>query len=95
VIRFALSRRREYLADAGAVELTKNPGALISALQKISGHSQIPDVPPDFNEMMIENPKMGIMELFATHPPIAKRIEVLSSFGGAAHVSQQVVNPWG
>ena len=40
-IRFALSRKREYLADAGAVELTKNPDAMISALQKISGNAAV------------------------------------------------------
>ena len=41
VIRFALSRTREYLADAGAVELTKNPDAMISALRKIEGHGEL------------------------------------------------------
>ncbi len=46
VIRFALSRRREYLADAGAVELTKNADALISALRKISGHDAVEGAPP-------------------------------------------------
>ena len=43
VIRFALSRRREFLADAGSVELTKNPDAMISALRKISGHATLPN----------------------------------------------------
>src|SRR5712692_1261456 len=41
VIRFALSRRREYLADAGSVELTKNPDAMISALRKIEGRGEL------------------------------------------------------
>ena len=41
VIRFALSRQREYLADAGSVELTKNPDAMISALRKIEGRGEI------------------------------------------------------
>src|SRR5262249_22699147 len=42
VIRFALSRKREYLADAGSVELTQNPDAMISALRKIEGRGELP-----------------------------------------------------
>ena len=42
VIRFALSRQREYLADSGSVELTKNPDAMISALRKIEGRGELP-----------------------------------------------------
>ena len=41
LVRFALSRKREYLADAGSVELTKNPDAMIRALQKISGRAKL------------------------------------------------------
>ncbi|MBL4619304.1 MAG: M48 family metallopeptidase [Marinicaulis sp.] len=80
VIRFSLSRKREYLADAGAVELTRNPDAMISALRKISGHSDI-EAPNDIQQMMIENtaPFAGV---FATHPKIEKRIEALVAFGG-------------
>jgi heat shock protein HtpX len=81
VIRFALSRRREYLADAGAVELTKNPDAMISALQKISGNAVIA-APAEVREMFIENPHSDFTSLFATHPPIAKRIEALVKFAG-------------
>ncbi|HRP12236.1 MAG TPA: M48 family metallopeptidase [Terricaulis sp.] len=81
VIRFALSRRREYLADAGAVELTKNPDAMISALQKISGNATV-DAPSEVREMFIENPHSDFASLFATHPPIAKRIEALAKFAG-------------
>jgi heat shock protein HtpX len=83
LIRFSLSRKREYLADAGAVELTKNPTALASALQKISGHAKMEDVPGEVEQMFIENPPMfnfmhtGIFSIFATHPPIQKRIEIL------------------
>ncbi len=82
VIRFALSRRREYLADAGAVELTKNPDAMITALQKISGNSVVESAPSEVREMFIENPHSDFASLFATHPPIAKRIEALSKFAG-------------
>ena len=81
-IRFALSRKREYMADAGAVELTRNPDAMISALEKISGHAQIENAPDGVREMMIENPHNGFMGLFATHPPIEKRIEALIDFAG-------------
>jgi heat shock protein HtpX len=82
VIRFALSRRREYLADAGAVELTKNPDAMISALRKIAGNAAMPAAPAEVREMMIENAHAGIGEVFATHPPIEKRIAALVEFAG-------------
>ncbi len=79
VIRFSLSRKREFLADAGSVELTRNPDAMISALRKISGHSKI-DAPNDVQQMMIEN-TARFAGVFATHPPIDKRIEALVDFG--------------
>ena len=80
VIRFSLSRKREFLADAGAVELTRNPDAMISALKKISGRSVV-DAPNDIQQMMIENtqPFAGV---FATHPKIEKRIEALVAYAG-------------
>mgnify|MGYP003873947037 CR=1 FL=1 len=81
-IRFTLSRRREYMADAGAVELTRNPDAMISALNKISGHAEIEEAPDEVREMFIENPKQGFMGVFATHPPIPKRIEMLVKYAG-------------
>ncbi|MBI1366379.1 MAG: M48 family metalloprotease [Alphaproteobacteria bacterium] len=84
VIRFALSQHREYLADAGAVDLTHNADAMISALQKISGRSKL-DAPPSVQQLMLENttPFAG---LFMTHPPIEKRIEALVNYAGG-HVS--------
>ena len=82
IIRFTLSRRREFLADAGAVELTKNPDAMISALRKISGRAQMDRAPSEVREMFFENAHSGIGELFATHPPIEKRIEALITFAG-------------
>ncbi len=81
LIRFTLSRKREYLADAGSVELTKNPDAMIRALQKISGHAKL-DAPEQVREMAFENPRVGISDLFATHPPIEKRIAALVEFAG-------------
>jgi heat shock protein HtpX len=87
VIRFALSRRREYLADAGAVELTKNPDAMISALQKISGNPAV-NAPAEVREMFIENPHSDFASLFATHPPIEKRIETLAKYAGGRVVAE-------
>lgn len=83
VIRMAISRRREYLADAGAVELTKNPDAMVSALRKISGRAAMKDIPAEVQQMFIENPP-GISGLFHTHPPIEARIEALVCYAGAA-----------
>ena len=84
LLRLALSRRREYLADAGSVELTKNPDALISALVKISKNPEVPHVPSEVRQMFIENApsKFDLGGLFATHPPIADRIRVLEELGG-------------
>ncbi|MFT0892368.1 M48 family metallopeptidase [Pseudochelatococcus sp. G4_1912] len=82
VIRFSLSRSREYLADAGAVELTKNPDAMIGALMKISGHSDLPSAPSSVMEMCVDNPRHGFASLLSTHPPIEKRIEALVRHGG-------------
>lgn len=80
--RFALSRKRGYMADAGAVELTKNPDAMISALQKISGRAALPNVPADVREMAFENARTGFAGMFATHPPIEKRIAALMKYAG-------------
>src|SRR5262245_48570220 len=83
LIRFALSRSREFLADAGSAELTKNPDALIRALRKIDGHARF-DVPSRMEAFFIENPVAGrLTGLLATHPPIAARIEALRRYAGA------------
>ena len=77
--QMALSRNREYLADASAVELTRNPLGLISALQKISSSEPMQAADPSSASMYIANPfKDGSWtHLFDTHPPIEKRIERL------------------
>ena len=88
LFKFGLSRKREYMADAGAAEMTRKPWALASALKKISGNYEIKSVKTDdVKEMFIQNHPdkssgfMGGLEgLFATHPPIEKRIKVLSEF---------------
>lgn len=89
VLRFALSRRRELLADAGSVELTKNPDALIAALLKISKNAELPHVPSEVRQMFFENPPsvFDLGGLFATHPPIEKRIKILEQLGGRLPVA--------
>jgi heat shock protein HtpX len=82
VIRFALSRQREFLADAGAVELTKNPDAMISSLRKIEGRSEIPAANSAVMEMCIDNPRTGFSDLFATHPSVDARIAALVRYAG-------------
>jgi len=82
VIRFALSRSREYLADAGSVELTKNPDAMISALRKIEGRAEMPSVPSGIMEMCIENQKNSVADLFSTHPSVDRRVAKLIAVAG-------------
>jgi len=87
LLRFGISRRREYLADAGAADMTKKPYALASALKKISSDPYIEAVENrDVAQLFIDNPTPSTHKsaswdnLFATHPPIEKRIELLEQF---------------
>jgi heat shock protein HtpX len=73
-LRFAVSRTREFVADAGAVELTKNPEALISALIKVEGRNLMPDSDAMLRAMMISAPTQGY---FATHPGLDFRIDAI------------------
>ncbi|HWK94865.1 MAG TPA: M48 family metallopeptidase [Pseudolabrys sp.] len=82
VIRFALSRRREYLADAGAVELTKNPDAMITALRKIENRGELASANSSVMEMCVDNPRQGFSDIFATHPSVDARVEALVKFAG-------------
>jgi heat shock protein HtpX len=82
VIRLALSRSREFLADAGSVELTKNPDAMISALRKIEGRGELPDATSAVMEMCLDNPRQGFGELFDTHPSVDSRVAALVKFAG-------------
>lgn len=93
VIRFALSRSREYLADAGSVELTKNPDAMIRALRKIEGKSEMPAVPSGIMEMCIDNQKNSIADLFSTHPSIERRIGKLVAVAGGQEGNTAVNSP--
>ncbi len=87
LLRFGISRKREFMADAGSAEMTKKPYALANALRKVSSDPMIEAVERrDVAQMFIENPKPAASKkgsgfnLFATHPPIEKRIELLEQF---------------
>ncbi|HZL31971.1 MAG TPA: M48 family metallopeptidase [Pseudolabrys sp.] len=82
VIRFALSRQREYLADSGSVELTKNPDAMISALRKIEGRGELARANSAVMEMCIDNPRVGFSNVFDTHPSVDARVAALVKFAG-------------
>lgn len=91
LIRLAISRKREYLADASAALTTRNPGALASALEKISQDNRVEilDEHPSMAAMCIETPleaQQGIFNrlsgLYATHPPIEARIARLREMDG-------------
>ena len=81
LIQLAISRRREFLADASAVLLTRYPEGLISALEKISQDpTQMRKVPSGAAHLFIANPfkkKSFLISLFSTHPPIKERIAKL------------------
>ena len=83
IIQMAISRSREYLADAGGARVSGKPYGLANALEKLSRASQaIPmDANPSTAHMFIVNPLTGrsLMNLFSTHPPIEERIARLKS----------------
>ncbi len=88
LFKFALSRKREYMADSGAAEMTRKPWALASALKKIAPNHHVETKSEEVQQMFIENtPKDtsanffgNIGGLFSTHPPIEKRIQFLEQF---------------
>lgn len=88
IVRLAISRKREFLADAWSVELTKNKHAMISALNKISQDSVIEKIEKTtVSAMCIANPfakknsrKSKFWNFFSTHPSIENRIEVLQKY---------------
>ena len=81
LLELAISRKREYLADAGSVAITRNPNALISALIKISEDEEVLDENVDtVAQMFIEEPrieKRGKTSWFSTHPTIEERIKAI------------------
>jgi heat shock protein HtpX len=82
LVRLALSRSRELLADAGSVELTKNPDAMISALRKIENRGELPGATSAIMELCVDNPREGFADLFATHPSVDSRVQALVKFAG-------------
>lgn len=86
--RFAISRKREFMADAGGAELTRNPRALASALRKISKAPGLQQVErDDVAQLFIIHPKKiaqnfldRFQSLFSTHPDTAERIRILEQF---------------
>lgn len=86
LIYFACSRRREYLADAGAAVLTRYPEGLASALEEISGNAALESNNRVTAPMYIINPLTtegaSLSSLTSTHPPVEKRIAVLRGMAG-------------
>ncbi len=76
LIQLAISRKREYLADASGALLIRNPEALADALEKISVHSDMPQASKGTAHLFISSPlkKGAISKLFSTHPPMEERI---------------------
>jgi heat shock protein HtpX len=82
LVKLALSRSRELLADAGSVELTKNPDAMISALRKIENRGELPGATSAVMELCVDNPREGFADLFATHPSVESRVQALVQYAG-------------
>lgn len=95
LIQMAVSRTREYAADAGSAELTGNPAALASALQKLEQLShQIPmNGNPAFAPLLIVNPLSGegLQALFRTHPPTEERIRRLMELAQQAEKKEAAI----
>jgi heat shock protein HtpX len=79
IVQFAVSRQREYLADASGVELTRYSGGLASALEKIRNHNRGEmDVSEAVSHLFIADPNRSALDLlYATHPPLEERIKRL------------------
>ena len=77
MVQLAMSRKREYLADASGAKMTRYPEGLASALEKISGQDKKMDVNKAVSHLYFSNPFSSKKSFFSTHPPIEKRIERL------------------
>jgi heat shock protein HtpX len=90
LLYFAISRKREYLADASAVRYTRYPEGLASALEKISDNSiELKTANKVTAPMYIVNPlkpkEQKLSDITSTHPPISERIRILRSISGGAN----------
>jgi len=94
LLSMSISRKREYLADAGAAELTRNPAGLISALEKIyAATGPTTGIGSGIAHLCIADPRGSFIEeqsgfmsdLLSTHPPMQKRILALKAMGYMAH----------
>ena len=81
LVQLAISRKREYAADASSVKFIRSPTGLISALKKIQKENPDPNEKKRINKavapLFISNPFKGFGNLLSTHPPLEKRIEIL------------------
>ncbi len=86
LVQFAVSRRREYLADATGAAMTRNPGALADALEKLSSTDRkLETATRGTQHLFIVNPlrpRQTLNHVFATHPPVAERIRKLRALAG-------------
>ena len=92
LVQLAVSRQREYLADASSVELTRNPHGLESALAKLAGDRTVmKEANPATQHLYFHNPLMKLnanpSALFSTHPPLVDRINRLRQLTGEAPLS--------
>jgi heat shock protein HtpX len=84
VLRMALSRNREYLADAGAVEMTGDADAMASALRKVAQRGGLERVPAQVRALFLHDALLTRGgSWFATHPPIGERVAALVRYAGA------------
>jgi heat shock protein HtpX len=96
LVQLAVSRQREYLADASSVELTRNPYGLERALAKIGTDKEVLEVANRATQhLFFTNPikkfEMRASGMFATHPPIVDRINRLRQLTGEAPLRQEEV----
>ncbi len=76
LVQLAISRKREFVADASAVKFTRSPTGLINALRKIQ-HDRPMKVPHAVAPLFMSDPFRKVSSLFSTHPPLEQRIEIL------------------
>jgi heat shock protein HtpX len=94
IIYFAVSRKREYLADASSALYTRYPEGLASALEKLqNNNTQVKAANKATAPMYISNPfykqGMAVNDLFATHPPLANRVRILRTMAGAGYIDYE------